>query len=164
MEFSINSILDDNEKIIWQGKPNYKRTMRTIYYLMIYIVALVLCVSLPFIGMSLVWFFIIFAVCGTAISVYMPIAGKNSIKNKLYVFTDKRIIVQSGVHSIIHNSIDYSMIFDISVRIGVIDKRYGTGDIMLRGNVRQVGILTHIDKPYDIFKMIKKICDDKRVN
>jgi len=103
-------------------------------------------------------------VVAIVICVWMVSAAKRSYKNQLYVFTDKRIIMQSGTYAITHKSIEYSMIFDISVRVGVLDKSLNTGMIMLMGNARAIGSLTHMDNPYDIFKMIKKACGDNRTD
>ena len=168
MEITINNILENGEKILWQGKPNYKRHMRTMYYWTLYIATLLLpSFSLPFLAASYNVFLIalvITAVIVIVICVWMITAAKKANGNQLYVFTDKRIVIQSGTYAITYKSVEYSMIFDISVRVGVIDRKYNTGVIMLMGNARQISSLTFMDNPYEVFKTIKKICEEHRVD
>jgi hypothetical protein len=54
------------------------------------------------------------------------------------------------------------MITDMSVQIGYINSKYNTGTITLKSNARVLDSLGYLDNPYEVYKIIQKICDDNR--
>jgi len=166
MEFTIKNVLQEDEKILWQGKPSEKRYKCSIYLWTAY-----LSVMFPFLGMAsiqagfLVFFIttLVLFIVGIFLCVIFLIPNmKKAYGNMLYVLTDKRIISQHGIFAPNYKSVEYHMITDISVRVGFINSKYKTGDIILMSNARMVDKLRGLDNPYEIFNMTKNICEENR--
>ena len=167
MEFTIKNILEDDERILWQGKPNYKRYMYTTYLAYVCVAPLLFVISLYFLMVSVLAFLISCSVILLLVVFIGFIFGhfaKKGCQNMLYAFTNKRIISQHGIVAPNYKSIDYSKISDISLQIGYINNKYNTGTIILMSNARLLNSLSYLDNPYDAFKTIKKICEDNRMN
>lgn len=102
-------------------------------------------------------------------------------KNLKYVITDKRAIIQKGAIGLDYRAIDYTKIDDILVNVGVIDKMFNTGTIVLVNelayssgtNNNQVHSYKKMDesnsfiaveRPYDVFNKLKKVSQDIRTD
>ena len=80
-------------------------------------------------------------------------------KNNEYVFTEKRIILRSGVVGIDFVNIYYSDIKGVNLRVGLIDRMFKVGDIYISAE-RQSNVLWDIPNPYFILQKLQKIVAD----
>lgn len=170
----INILLDDNEKVLWKGKPVLKVYILSALSLTIF--------GFFFLGFSLIWeFFAIFTcvmalfgipfiVIGLAM-VLSPLWRYLSHKNVEYVFTDKRVIFSSGIMGKDFKVIDYDKIQNISVNVSWLDQlaNKNTGTIIIfsgeiqhtkNGYINKPDNLIGIENPYEVFKLLKKVSHD----
>jgi uncharacterized membrane protein YdbT with pleckstrin-like domain len=93
-----------------------------------------------------------------------------SHKNVAYAFTDKRVMIRSGLFGIDYQIIDYDKIRDIQVNINPVEKICGVGSILFNmGNVTANNApLTKrfcgIENPYDVFRRIKEVSLDAKTD
>lgn len=157
----LENILESNEKILWQGKPNHKRAMFKTYtycfFLAIGIMLMSMYVGVNFFNPAHRLSVLIIVIFIALSCLLMIFAGKKESKNSHYIFTDKRIIVQNNLLGEKYKIIDYATVTDISVKVNFFDNRYGTGTIVLTSYARIIASLYHIDKPYEAFKTMQKI-------
>ncbi|MDR2171729.1 MAG: PH domain-containing protein [Planctomycetaceae bacterium] len=92
-----------------------------------------------------------------------------SYNNVAYTFTNKRVMMRSGLLGIDYQIIDYDKIHDIQVNVNPFEKYLNVGSILfntgidLRGHViskRFYGI----ENPYEIFRRIKEISLDVKAD
>ncbi|MCK5087791.1 MAG: PH domain-containing protein [Melioribacteraceae bacterium] len=170
-----DTILDDGEKILWRGKPQFFPFIMS---------------GIPFLIIGLLWgafdiFFITmmpdemsgFAIPFFAIHMF-PFYGSilNMLrlvlvfKNTEYAITDKRLIVRTGFWGIDFRSLDFSTISDVEVNVNPVENMYSVGTIRIystniirrgrRGYNRFVGI----QNPYEVYKKIKEISVDVKTD
>jgi len=80
-------------------------------------------------------------------------------KNIEYVFTEKRIIIRSGLVGIDFVNVYYSDILGVNLRVGLIDRMFKVGDIYISAH-NQSEVLYDISNPYFILRKIQKIVID----
>lgn len=80
-------------------------------------------------------------------------------KNIEYVFTDKRILIRSGIIGIDFKSMFYSEIESVSARVGLLERIFKVGDIYIL-STSQRAVLQDISNPYFILNRLKKITLD----
>ena len=91
-------------------------------------------------------------------SVIKRLAG---YKNVEYVFTDKRIILRSGLIGMDIKSFYYPSITAVNVKVGVLDRMFKVGDIYLEsGQINAV--IDDIDNPYVYGSKIQEIINDMK--
>jgi uncharacterized membrane protein YdbT with pleckstrin-like domain len=82
--------------------------------------------------------------------------------NTAYAFTNKRVLMRSGVFGIDYQIIDYDKIRDVQVNVNPIEKMFGVGSILFNtGEVSQQGHpllkrFSGIENPYDVFRQLKE--------
>lgn len=80
-------------------------------------------------------------------------------KNIEYVFTDKRIIIRSGVIGIDFKNIYYSEVEGINCKVGVFDRMFKVGDLYIKA-LNQSAVLMNIETPYFFLQKLQKITLD----
>ena len=80
-------------------------------------------------------------------------------KNLEYAFTDKRIIIKSGIIGIDFKSIYYSDIVNVNLKVGIIDRMLHVGDIYINSHAG-ADVLFDIENPYFISEKLQKIVLD----
>jgi membrane protein YdbS with pleckstrin-like domain len=80
-------------------------------------------------------------------------------KNIEYVFTEKRIIVRSGIIGIDFKSVYYSEVEGVNLRVGLFDKIFKVGDVYIQ-SMKQSTVLYDISNPYFILSRLQKITLD----
>ena len=80
-------------------------------------------------------------------------------KNIEYVFTDKRIIVRSGIIGIDFKNVYYSEIEGVNLKVGLLDRIFKVGDIYIQ-SMKQSTVLNDIANPYFILSRLQKITLD----
>ena len=182
-----DQILGRDEQIVECFKPNKKR------YIWINIISTFIMFTLIFIIPVL---FIVLGVVfntisepGERISLFMLIPvlamfgfivissslfNALSYKKTVYCYTNKRIIIRSGIVGVDYKTLEYSLIGGISVNVGLFDKlfRTNTGTISFASAAAMVqnskGISPYafrsIDDPYNLYKRIKEVYDNSKEN
>ncbi|MDR1494347.1 MAG: PH domain-containing protein [Planctomycetaceae bacterium] len=130
IEDKFRNVLDRDETILWTGTPNFKTWMISgIPFLVLGISDLVF-MMIVFISfgttmLPVLIFGILFLVIFT-----LPFWGSilymvwlfYSHKNAVYAFTNKRVMIRSGVFGIDYQIIDYDKIRDMQVNVNPIEK------------------------------------------
>jgi len=175
-EYLFQDIIDSDESILWTGRPNFMTFM---------------CSGLPFLAGGIIWGIIDIGFIMTAFSSGMrdhavgppmffivpffalhlfPCWGSVlymfwlffSHRNTAYSFTNKRVMMRSGVFGIDYQTIDYDKIRDYQVNVGPIEKLFGVGSILFNtGEITSKGHpmlkrFSGIENPYDVFRLLKE--------
>ena len=166
----VEDILDKGEKILLRAKPNKSAYIWSAFLKMLPIALIWGAFDGFAIGMILKndvptkfsWFFVIFFAFHL-IPVWMWLGGTIKavleIKNMEYVFTEKRIIVRSGIIGIDFKNVYYSEIEGVNLRVGVLDRIFKVGDIYIQ-SMKQSTVLYDISNPYFILSRLQKITLD----
>jgi ABC-type multidrug transport system fused ATPase/permease subunit len=90
-------------------------------------------------------------------------------KNRYYAYTNKRVIIRSGLVGVDFKSLDLDKIGALNVRVDLVDKmlKKNTGTIRFGSMASPINqqntpyySFTDIEKPYEIYKIIKEDIDD----
>ncbi len=174
----IKKIINQNETIIWEGKPQvgpftFSSILLIPFGIVFTIFALVFLEApsnLPT-PLFIKIFPMIFVVIGLLITLN-PIYNYILSKKTFYAVTDKRVIIQKGIIGTDFEAIDYDQIKSMEVSVGVIDKIFGenSGTISIDsgkvGSTSKGGIysiphlLQSISDPYVVFEKLKKVSHD----
>jgi hypothetical protein len=192
---NISEFLDDNESIVWEGKPN-----RLVYSLrgiaisifgLFWITPICSFTLFPLlisgigglasgsgtgglVGLGFGSFFSCFTIPFWFIGIAMtlnPVFNFFAWNNVSYAFTDKRIILSSGLIGQDFKAVDFDQIKNITVNVGIIDKLLGknTGSIKIfsgetkrgeHGTYSVSDTLFAIKDPYNVFRKLKKVSHD----
>ncbi len=179
----IEQMIDSNERVMWRGKPG--RLLYTIGNVAIYPFALLwLAFDLIFIrgffsfdefsGMGgaprfLPFFFVIHLI-PVWIAVLGPVYRFFAWTRVEYVITTRRIYLQSGLIGRDYKSVELYEVQNLSVNVGVLERMQNRGTIRLipdvttgHGDNQQTRMgdrLKHIEKPYEVFNLIKRLALD----
>lgn len=167
---SIEEILDEDEQVLLREKPYAKAYIWSAVFRMLPIALIWLLFDGFFIAMvfvshapAVVWAFLGPFFAFHLMPVWMWISGiigaAAEIKNLEYVFTEKRIIVRSGIVGIDYKNVFYVDIKGVNLRVGLIDRIFKVGDIVITA-LEQTVILHDIKNPYRILKKMQKIVTD----
>lgn len=170
----IEDIIGKDEQILWRGKPNRKAYIFSSIFSMfpfaliwllfdsVFIVAMF--ASNAFSQMpigAVIGIIVFFAFHLTPVWIWLGniITASKGYKNLEYVFTNKRIIIRSGIIGIDFKNIYYSEIQSVNLKVGLIDKMLKVGDIYIKSkNSSQV--LFDISDPYFITQKLQEIVID----
>ncbi len=167
----IEEILDEDEQLLWKGKPKKKAFILNAFFKMMPFAIVWLCFDLFFISnvigaaeifdglyIFLIVFFA-FHLMPVWIWIYNVITANKKHKNLDYAFTNKRIIVKSGIIGIDFKTIYYSEIDLVNLKVGLIDKMLHVGDIYIKSSTGAT-ILYDLENPYFISQKLQKIVVD----
>ncbi len=172
--YDAEQLLAEGEQILWRAKPKRNAFILNKVFRMMPIALLWLLIDGGVIAGFVATgaftqapvFFKVFIVCFFAvhlIPVWIWISGIVSAgiahKNMEYVFTDKRIILKSGVIGVDVNNIYYSDISNVNLRVGLLDKLLHVGDIYISGTGK-AQVLWDIENPYPVTTRLQKIVND----
>ncbi len=166
----IEDILDDDETVLLRLKPKKLAFILNAIASMLPIALLWLIFDGTFITMiiiskapAFVWAILVpfFAIHLMPVWMWISkiITAKASHKNIEYVFTEKRIIIRSGVIGIDFKNIYYTDIKGVNLKVGLIDRLCKVGDIYIQA-LDQSAVLFDIENPYFILRKIQKIVLD----
>lgn len=175
----VQNMLDNDEHIIWEGKPD--RLTYIIGPVAIYIFALIwAAIDVPimisfFSSGAPLYLLAFFAL--HLLPVWIAIGGPiyrminwNYIQ---YAITGKRIYIASGAIGRDIKVIDFSDVREPSVNVGLIEKVRNCGSIQLKpcaeysrqnGRSSNIGVLRHVTDPYVLYKQIKQMALDIRTD
>ena len=172
MQNEFSKILDDNETIIAAFKPNkFKFYFLNIFFfttgwififlifLLIYLFPEDLSSQIPaFVFLILLGIFLVAA----AIDCIFLIMTYNK---RFYAYSNKRIIIKSGLIGVDYKSLDHKMIGAIDVRVDLSDKMSESGSLRFGSQASPLapqGALfrfSGIEDPYVVYRSIKKYID-----
>jgi uncharacterized membrane protein YdbT with pleckstrin-like domain len=177
-ETEIQTILERNEKVIWDGKMDLKSTMISGFVGLAFLLII-----------GYIFFFISSSDSGTCTinGVVRPVedcAGVGSyvayilfllalltplftyLRYKVthYVITDKRLLLKAGLIGADMRSVYYDQVKSAFVNVGLIGKIFGTGTILLdtgritqtkNGSKPQYDKFSNIKNPYEVYKILQ---------
>jgi membrane protein YdbS with pleckstrin-like domain len=180
----IDKVLNQDEKILWEGKPNFWPFYMSgviggmsfgalwMVFLIPFIVPALTSLKsggtffgLAFFAMPHFWIGI-FLLFGTPIVRYLQYL------NIYYAITDKRVILQKGIIGRDFEIADYDQITNAQVVVGFFDKIFGDNsgsiDIATAGTFittkngvsAKPYVMRNISNPYELFKYFKKLTYD----
>ena len=171
---SIEEIIGNNETLLLKQKPKKKAyifnsIVKFIPFALIWLafdsffIIAVAKSDMP----SVVWAFIVpfFAVhlAPVWICIANILKAGKAWKNLEYAFTDRRIIIRSGVIGINIVNVYYADIKGVNMRIGLFDRMFKVGDIYISCN-EQSQVLYDLENPYFILDRIQKIVLDLKTD
>lgn len=146
MENLFDNIIEKDEQIIKVIKPNKARYWKDV---------------LVFFIIPILWPALIMMLVFTLFTA--PFFYARGYKNLCYAYTNKRLIVRSGIWGVDFQSLEYKDITSTSVSVGFLDKGGKTGSLVF------VSPSTHnnmaikfqfIEKPYETMKEIKEYINE----
>ena len=163
----IDKILNEDEKVLWEGKPVFWPYFLGSLFGMIVVV--IFFILIPLLFLILFGFLIIVAIFALvyALLVY---------KNLHYAITDKRVIFQGGLIGRDFQTIDFDQVTNAEVNVDIVDKIFGgnTGTIIIQSAgmftqtklvpIPKPVLLSHIPNPYEVFKFFKKASFDVKAD
>ncbi len=168
---TIEDILDEDENVLLRLKPKKSAYILNSFLTMLPFVLIWLCFDVGFIVImatqantpSIIWAFIVpfFAVHLMPVWIWLAniLKANRNHKNLEYAFTEKRIIIRSGVIGIDFKNIYYSDIEGVNLKVGIIDRLCKVGDIYIQANT-QTSVILDIENPYFILSKLQKIVLD----
>ncbi|MBM3232504.1 hypothetical protein FJZ21_03985 [Candidatus Pacearchaeota archaeon] len=169
----LDKVLDQNEKVFWEGKPKFWP-----FFLSGFVGAIFGLIFLVVGGIFVVqgiasgnYFFILLPHfwIGVGFVFGMPIYKALVYKHTYYAVTNKRVLLQKGLIGRDFEMVDFDQITNAEVNVGVLDKLFGggSGSILIstagtftytrRGPVQKPYTISNIDNPYEVFKFFKKV-------
>ena len=171
---SIDEVLDKNEQLLWRGKPKKSAFILGAFFKMFPIALIWLLFDVGFIvamfatgamksAPAYVPFILVvfFAIHLTPVWIWLAniITASIQHKNLEYAFTNKRIIIKSGIIGIDVQNIYYSEIESVNLKVGLIDKLLHVGDIYIKSK-NEAKVLFDIEDPYFITQKLQEIVVD----
>ena len=171
--------LGAGETILWRGKPQKKGFIATRCLSMLPIAAIWLAIDLQFIlqvsgsrqDLMMLGFFALHLM-PVWIWLGSALTSVRRWKNTMYFATNRRIIIQGGFFAVNETSLYYRDIRNTHVRIGLLDKLFGTGDIIFddgftyrgRRNSTPAWMLEDLEEPHQVYDRVQKLILDMQTD
>lgn len=170
----IQDIVNKGEQILWRGKPKKSAFILGSIFNMLPIGLIWLLFDGAFIAgiiatgslksmpvgviIGIIAFFAIHLIPVWA-WIGSVITASHKYKNLEYAFTNKRIIIRSGIIGVDFKNIYYSEIESVNLKVGLSDKLLKVGDIYIKSQ-GQSQVLYDISDPYFISQKLQEIVID----
>ena len=157
----IDEIIDDGEKILCRGKPKKSAYVLNAFLKMLPIAIIWLAFDGAFIALLLtqmgwdmipapmkVFIFVFFAFHLVPVWIWIAnvVTANRQHKNLEYAFTNRRIIVRSGIIGIDFKNVFYTDVEAVNLKVGIVDKMLKVGDIYINSKAGAT-VLFDIDNP-----------------
>lgn len=167
----LKSLISDDEKILWQGKPNPKSYFWAKFFSMFKIVVIWLVFDLTFLELIIgfnafsqmplfvsIFIVIFFILHLTPVWLWIArlIRSKKDCENIEYIITSKRILSKTKQNGVSVDSIYYKDIKEVNLNITWLDRRYKVGDIYITSQTK-VLVLEDISSPFETISLIQNI-------
>ena len=169
----IDKVLDENEKIFWEGKPKFwpfflggfAFALFGLFFLAmggLFILGGIASGNYLFLLLPHFWI-------GVAFVFGIPIYKALVYKYTYYAITNKRVILQKGLIGRDFEIVDFDQITNAEVNVGFLDKLFGrgSGSILIStagtftytrsGPIQKPYTIRNIENPYRVFKFFKKV-------
>lgn len=187
MEKLFDNILDKDEQIVKVFKPKKKKlyfsvfvsSIISMFFIMLFIVGpIMLGLSEEYsetqaVPLSTQIDLVLLIALGVFVLIILFIWMLTAIyyKNLYLAYSNKRVIIRSGIFGVDYRSLDMSMIGAINVYVSLLDKilRSNTGTITFgsmaspmysQANGGSIYRFAHIVNPYEVYKEVKNIIDE----
>ena len=172
-----NLVLAAGETILWHGKPKRSTFIATKSLTLLPIAIIWLIFDGSFLAAAFSgnspWFIIPFMLVHM-FPVWLwlgnVLTASRRWKNTHYYVTNRRIIIQGGFLAVNEKSLFFKDIRNVQMRIGFLDKIFGTGDVLLdEGTVSSKGqrlftALEDLENPRQVYHRIQKITLDMQTD
>lgn len=173
----IEDFLNEGEQILWRAKPKksafiWSKILNMLPFALIWILfdgffigMLVVNDVFSNIPIALTIFIILFFIAHlTPFWIWLSnvITATAQHKNIEYAFTDKRIIIRTGIIVDIQN-IFYMDMQGVNLKVGLIDRMLKVGDIYITTKLNTI-VLWDIENPYMIVNKLQKISNDIKID
>ena len=171
---TVEDILADDEEVLWRDKPDKKAHIAaavvkslpiTLLWLAIdcgFIVGISIAITKGCAPLAVLGFIVPFFLVHLA-PVWMWVANLvksvAELKTIEYVFTDKRIIVRSGLIGIDFKFIYYNEVESVNVKVNWTDKIFRVGDIYVNAKSSSA-VLYDLHDPYRLSTKLQKVAQD----
>jgi membrane protein YdbS with pleckstrin-like domain len=144
---ALTNALRVDEKVVWSGKPpGFRFFWWGLAIVPFFVVMLVVFVYIAE-GWSWSAYSIRFFLVGTcAFAVGIPLMMFGVYRYTDYMITDKRVITQIGLGVNALTSIEFNEIQDIQVKVGLVDRIFGTGIVTVIGAGSTIFMVRSIDR------------------
>lgn len=171
-------ILDKNETIIKVFKPNKTKLFLSAYIIAFFPALFVIMTIFAAVGQTGIYgtgnALVPIVILGAFLVVYLILRGFVTLYyNKLfYAYSNKRIIIRTGIFGVDYKSLDMSMIGAVNVNVSLLDKMLNknTGSIRFgsmaspmvsaNGEAGNPYRFANILAPYDTYRELKDVIDE----
>lgn len=171
---TIEDMLAEGETLLWRGKPKKSAYVLSRVFRMLPVALIWLLFDGAFIGLMIgmdvfsqmppaftigICVFFAFHLIPVWIWVANIVTANRQHKNIEYAFTDRRIMMRSGIIGIDVQNIYYVDIQNVNLKVGLTDKWLKVGDIYITSN-HKAQVLWDIERPYEMTTKLQKIVAD----
>lgn len=157
----IESSLEDDEKIMWKGKPTRSR----FPWQFLAFIPLLLGVLAVFVIIDVGWSpsAIIFSLIVPSFFIFfVAIIGFAFMKNTEYAITNKRVIILRGAFIKLETSVEFGEIEDVHVKVSLVDKIFRTGGVIVTAGGFNALSLSAFREPHKIERLIREAMERNR--
>ncbi len=162
----ISMEIKEDEELLWRGVPQKASFILSKSFQLLPIALIWLCfdgfaismifrTNVPKGMMIFLFIFFAFHLMPVWLWIHNVLTARRKHKLLEYALTNKRVIVRDGG---IIKSYNYSELYNVSVKVGFIDRIFKVGDITLSGHNKVV--LLDIDSPYAVGNKLQKFIED----
>lgn len=169
---TIEDVIGSDEQILWRGKPKKRAYLINAFTKMLPIALIWLIFDGGFIGLMIgtmdeipapvkifMAVFFLFHLAPVWIWLSHVLTANRQHENLEYAFTNKRIIIKSGIIGIDFKNIYYSEIDSVNLRVGLVDRIEKVGDIYIK-SIGGANVLYDLENPYSLTEKLQKIVVD----
>ena len=169
---NIEDVIGSDEQILWRGKPKKRAFLINAFTKMLPIALIWLLFDGAFIGLMIgtmdeipapvkifMAVFFLFHLAPVWIWLSHVLTANRQHENLEYAFTNKRIIIKSGIIGIDFKNIYYSEIDSVNLRVGLVDRIEKVGDIYIK-SIGGANVLYDLENPYTLTEKLQKIVVD----
>ena len=169
---TIEDVIGSDEQILWSGKPKKRAYLINAFTKMLPIALIWLLFDGAFIGLMIgtmdeipapvkifMVVFFLFHLMPVWIWLSNVLTANRQHENLEYAFTNKRIIIKSGIIGIDFKNIYYSEIDSVNLRVGLVDRIEKVGDIYIK-SIGGANVLYDLENPYSLTEKLQKIVVD----
>lgn len=169
---NIEDVIGSDEQILWSGKPKKRAFLINAFTKMLPIALIWLLFDGGFIGLMIgtmdeipapvkifMVVFFLFHLAPVWIWLSHVLTANRQHENLEYAFTQKRIIIKSGIIGIDFKNIYYSEIDSVNLRVGLVDRIEKVGDIYIK-SIGGANVLYDLENPYTLTEKLQKIVVD----
>lgn len=170
-EDEISKYLLSDERVLYEVKPKKNAFILNQCFTMFPIALLWLCIDGTFISsflfsgafFSMAWFIIpFFALHLMPVWIWLKnvLTSAKNWENTLYVFTDRRLLIQSGIN-FTHQSVNYNKIRNVEIKTGVLDHFLNVQDIYLQVSCKKDLPLLDLENADEVYTLLVRIVENK---
>lgn len=169
---NIEDVIGSDEQILWSGKPKKRAFLINAFTKMLPIALIWLLFDGAFIGLMIgtmdeipasvkifMTVFFLFHLMPVWIWLSNVLTANRQHENLEYAFTNKRIIIKSGIIGIDFKNVYYSEIDSVNLRVGLVDRIEKVGDIYIK-SIGGANVLYDLENPYTLTEKLQKIVVD----